>query len=356
MASYTDKIPTFNPYVQQQPIDAMLKVGMYKQQKYEEGVQRIQTAIDNVAGLDVAAGLDKDYLQSKLNALGNNLNLVAAGDFSNFQLVNSVNGMTKQIVKDPYVQNAVSSTAWLRKQQKILDDDEKAGKSSVQNRAKFEEGVSRYINKKDLKESYSGRYVHYTDMEKKLREVAEKVKEVENTIEDPFKRDANGRHILDKSNKPIIDDAILSITTKGKPAEKILANFYDSLDENDKEQLGIDAWYHYRGATTDTFKADATKDYYDRKQMLSDSVVQNNVELSTNPKLTSAEKNKIQAQINDANAMLSNGSLEKSLQEQIGQIEGNTNVEDYKYKLYSQLRLKKNNFLVNYNQSRNLAN
>ena len=92
MASWTDRIPTFNPYVEQQPVDAMLKVGMYKQQKYEEGVQRIQTSIDNIAGLDIAAGLDKKYLQSKLDSLGNNLNFVAGGDFSNFQLVNSVNG------------------------------------------------------------------------------------------------------------------------------------------------------------------------------------------------------------------------------------------------------------------------
>jgi hypothetical protein len=339
MASYTDKIPTFNPYVQQLPVEAMLKVGMYKQQKYEEGVQRIQTSIDNVAGLDVASELDKKYLQSKLDGLGNNLNFVAGGDFSNFQLVNSVNGMTKQIVKDPNVQNAVSSTAYLRKQQKILEDDEKAGKSSVQNRAKFEEGVSQYINKRHLKESYNGKYVHYTDMEKKLREVADKVHEVDNTVEDPFKRDSAGRHLMDKNGNPIIDDAILSITTKGKPAEKILANFYDSLDENDKEQLGIDAWYHYRGKTADNFKEDAVKNYEDSKQMLNDKIIQKNVELSTSPNLTIAERNKIQADINDASTMLSDNTLGKQLDAEFAQIDANENVEDYKYKLYTQKTL-----------------
>ena len=113
MASYTDKIPTFNPYVQQLPVEAMLKVGVYKQQKYEEGVQKIQTSIDNVAGLDIANPVQQQYLQSKLNSLGNNLKFVAAGDFSDFSLVNSVNGMTKQIVKDEDVINAVSSTARL---------------------------------------------------------------------------------------------------------------------------------------------------------------------------------------------------------------------------------------------------
>ena len=62
MASYTDKIPTFNPYVAQQPVDAMLKVGMYKQQKYEEGVKRIQNSIDNVSGLDIANPVQQKYL------------------------------------------------------------------------------------------------------------------------------------------------------------------------------------------------------------------------------------------------------------------------------------------------------
>ena len=85
MASFTDQITQFNPYVPQLPIEAMVKVGMYKQQKYEEGVQKIQNQIDQVAGLDLMKGEHKDYLQSKLNQLGNNLTWVAGGDFSNFQ-------------------------------------------------------------------------------------------------------------------------------------------------------------------------------------------------------------------------------------------------------------------------------
>jgi hypothetical protein len=354
MASYTDKTPTFNPYVQQLPVEAMMKVGMYKQQKYDEGVQKIQTSIDNVAGLDVASELDKSYLQSKLNALGNNLKTVAAGDFSDFSLVNSVNGMTKQIVKDENVINAVSSTARIRQEQKILDQADKEGKSSVQNRAKFEEGVSQYINKTDIKQSYRGKYTQYTDIDKKLREVADKIHEVDNSIENPYKRDNAGNTLYfkkDKSGNTItstdpnsggvsqIDDAILSVKVKGKPAEKILSNFYSSLNENDKQQLGIDSWYHYRGATADTFKADATNNYNLSKQILTDKIIQKNLELTTNPKLSTADQNKIKAEINDANKKLTNGSLDKELNDQIAEIDSNKDVEQYKYKLYTQKTL-----------------
>ena len=116
MASFTDQISTFNPYVSQLPVEAMVQVGMQKQAQYDQGVQKIQGYIDNIAGMDVVNDADKQYLQSKLTQLGSNLKTVAAGDFSNQQLVNSVGGMATQIVKDPNVQNAVSSTAWYRKQ------------------------------------------------------------------------------------------------------------------------------------------------------------------------------------------------------------------------------------------------
>jgi len=43
MASYTDIIPKFNPYIDQIPVEAMVQVGMEKHRRYEEGVQKVQT-------------------------------------------------------------------------------------------------------------------------------------------------------------------------------------------------------------------------------------------------------------------------------------------------------------------------
>ena len=113
MASFTDntqQLGNFNPYIQQLPVDAMVHVGTQKQKAYDAGVEKIQNNIDNIAGMDVIRDVDKAYLQSKVNELSSNLRTVAAGDFSNFQLVNSVSGMTNNIAKDKHVQTAVSST------------------------------------------------------------------------------------------------------------------------------------------------------------------------------------------------------------------------------------------------------
>ena len=336
MASFTDQIMQFNPYVQQLPVEAMAQVGMYKQQKYEEGVQKVQSYIDNVAGLDVTKPLHKQYLQSKLNELGGKLKTVAAGDFSNFQLVNSVGGMATQVVKDPVVQNAVYSTQKIRKGQQDRDTADKAGKASPENDWWWTSQINDWMNDNDLNTKFDRDYVEYVDVDSKLREVAEKVKEIDNSFDIPYQRDANGNFIRDKNGKPVVDDAMLRIKTKGKSAQKLLDNFYSSLDEREKQQLGITGMYHYRGATKDTFKRDIQDTYNKNKKMLSDEVVDLAVELKNNTNLTATQRAEKEAQINRINSALQSGSLENKLQTDLSQIDNISNLNDYKSRLYTQ--------------------
>lgn len=334
MASFTDAISQFNPYVSQLPVDAMVKVGTYKQQKYEEGVQRIQSEIDKVAGLDVVRDVDKQYLQSKLNQLGSKLKTVAAGDFSNFQLVNSVGGMATQIGKDGNVQNAVTSTARYRKQVSEMEAARKSGKSSPENEYWFGQEVNDWMNNGDIKSQYNGRFIEYTDVRKKLIDLSEKIKEVENITENPFKRDAAGNVLVGKDGKPIIDDAILAVTTKGKSADKLIKMFNDGLDENDKRQLMISANYEYRGATKDTFKKDIISTYDSNKKILTDETANLAVELRTNKKLSDADKAKLEARLNDINSVLKNGDLEKKMNADLSEIDNASSVDNIKYSIY----------------------
>jgi hypothetical protein len=336
MASFTDQIMQFNPYVQQLPVEAMAQVGMYKQQKYEEGVQKVQSYIDNVAGLDVTKPLHKQYLQSKLNQLGSKLKSVAAGDFSNFQLVNSVGGMATQVVKDPVVQNAVYSTQKIRKGQQDRDTADKAGKASPENDWWWTSQINDWMNDNDLNTKFDRDYIEYVDVDSKLREVAEKVKEIDNSFDIPYQRDKDGSFIRDKNGNPLVDDAMLRIKTKGKSAQKLLDNFYSSLDEREKQQLGITGMYHYRGATKDTFRKDIQDTYNKNKKMLSDEVVDLAVELKNNTNLTATQRADKEAQINRINSVLQSGNLENKLQTDLSQIDNISNLNDYKSRLYTQ--------------------
>ena len=251
MASWTDtNIPQFNPYVQQLPVEAMVQVGMQKQKQYEEGIQKIQTNIDNVAGLDVMRDVDKTYLQSKLNELGNNLKTVAAGDFSNFQLVNSVNGMTTQIVKDKNVQTAVSSTAKIRQEYAKRAELEKKGLTDKNNDDYFNKFVSEYTESKVLADdagnpiSFNASYVPHTDIMKKMGDALSKIGEKSSIVEELFVTE-NGKPKVVNGHFVYADVKTIDKLVTNKEAVKAAIN--NVLLEGDvKQQLGIDGWATYR--------------------------------------------------------------------------------------------------------------
>lgn len=255
MASFTDKPMQFNPYIQQLPVEEMVKVGMIKQDQYDKGVQKIQGQIDQVAGLDIYKDVDKAYLQSKLNQLGGNLTTVAAGDFSNFQLVNSVGGMVKQIGNDKIVQTAVGSTAWLRKQTQEMEAAIKAGKSSQANIYDFDEKRSKYVSSTEVGETFSDRYTPYTDVKKKALEAIKILHPKLQQYDIPFEV-INGQ-----INTKKIADAMQRYKIEGIDEGQIKQAIVATLTPDDINQLSIDGRYQFRGVTSDQLIERATLQY-----------------------------------------------------------------------------------------------
>ena len=271
MASYLDEIPKFREYVPQLPVDVMAKVGMYKQEKYEQNVTKIQNEIEKVAGLDVYNDVDKQYLQSKLDELGGNLRMFAAGDFSNFQLVNSVSGMTGQIIKDKNVRNAVSSTANIRKQQQYMEEDRRKGTLHPNNEIYFNDKLGEYAKSTTPGQIFSGNYETYTDYQKKWREIKKELDIKEDTSDLPFLMDKAGNYtdkkgnILPPGSKPIPNDYMIRETFKGIDPEKLKQAVMSSMDDKDFRQMQIDAYVKYRGYTPDMLYEDA-KERFDKTQ------------------------------------------------------------------------------------------
>jgi hypothetical protein len=326
----------------------MVQVGMYKQQKYEEGIQKIQTNIDNVAGLDVFNDVDKSYLQSKLNQLGNDLTTVAAGDFSNFQLVNSTTGMVSQIARDPNVQNAVSSTANLRKQQTRKEKAIQEGKSSPENEWWFNSQVNNYAESTKPGQVFNGQYIEYKDVDKKLRGLAGDLQKAgfDVSTDNPWIRDGAGKDVYfnpdgtrssdgSKGGTRKYDMVKLTTKVKGIGAEKILNNFYDSLDEGDKRQLNITAQYHYRDATPITFQNDIIKTYNEKKKVYSDAIVDATVKLATG-KYTPEQKTELENQITKAKQLVYEGGFDKQMNEDMAGVDTEEEATAYKYKIYTQ--------------------
>jgi len=254
MASFTDIIPKFNPYIQQLPVEAMVKVGMEKQRRYDEGVQKIQTQIDNIAGLEVLRPQDKAYLQSRLNELGNNLRTVAAGDFSNFQLVNSVSGMATQIGKDKIVQAAVQSAARDRQQLALMEEDRKKGTLSPDNETFYKKQRNSYMNAGLVDDAgnpvvFGGTYVPFFDVFKFAKETFDAVKPDGLTWDQIYVTDANGKPKIDpKTGQPIYSPVMIRMEKEGIFPQRVK----DTLDQifsdpRVNQQLGITGQYNYGG-------------------------------------------------------------------------------------------------------------
>jgi hypothetical protein len=330
MASFTDNIPTFNPYVEQQPIDAMLKVGAYKQQNYEEGVKKIQNNIDNVAGLDIANPVQQKYLQSKLNSLGNNLTFLAAGDFSDFSLVNSVNGMTKQITKDEDVLNAVSSTARLRAGYKKREELAKKGLTDKNNDEYYDSFASEYVNSKDIKAKFNADYIPHTNIVKKLQEALVGAGESSTLAEQIFVTGADGKPLVINGKYQYADAKTINKLVTNKPA--VLAAINNVMAEGDvKQQLGIDGWATYRNTEATTLLEPLKVQYDDERARLQ----QQSLEITAMLSSTNLSPEQKEAYINAAtqieSSLLSNDNAFMSLSQQ-----AEDDPESFKQNYYTQ--------------------
>lgn len=256
MASYTDAIAQFNPYVQQLPVELMTKVGMVKQAQYDQGVQKVQSYIDNIAGVDIVHDADKAYLQSKLGELGNKLKTVAAGDFSNQQLVNSVGGMTAQISKDPVIQEAIASTSYYKKGNAAMEEARKKGNIGASNAYVFNKQAQEWLSNPEAGAKFRGTYTPYTDVNKKVIDTIGKIHSNANLKDIGYVINPDGTVDTTK-----ILDALHKQGYEGVTEQQIRTVLSSTLDATDLNQLSMDGAFNLRSYTPDKLAEVATKDY-----------------------------------------------------------------------------------------------
>jgi hypothetical protein len=338
MASFTDAIPQFNPYIQQLPVEAMVSVGMEKQQRYDQGLQRIQSQIDQVAGLSISRPQDREYLQTKLNNLGSRLKTVAAADFSNYQLVNSVAGMAGSIAKDPNIIASVQSTAQRRALQEKIQKDTDAGKYNPANNYLFNQTDQEWFNDPNVGAKYTGYYTTPIDVWGKIKDIAKEVGIDERVVPNLFETDESGRIIKDENGKAIFNNVMVEETFKGKDSSKILSAFQNALTPADYEQLSTEGKYNYRGITPEQLKQTVASS-------LNKDITLNNGKIELLKISLAEEENKAKTDAYDEEFITSlkdeikyfekrNIQIEKSKRESLDAIA--TNPESAKSKLYTE--------------------
>ena len=268
MASFTDQTPQFNPYIQQLPVEAMVTVGMEKQRRYDEGVQKIQQSINNVAGLEVGNDASKAYLQSQLNDLGSRLKTVAAGDFSNYQLVNSVSGMASQLIKDPFIKAGAQSSAKIQKELAAIEASRKAGKSDINNEQYFQEKFLKPYLSAGLKDAngkpivFSGQYSEHVDIMAKIRDNVKAAGADSSILQQMYLTDENGKFKIDPKTKLPIPARTMTEVTSSSNERQVKSIIDAVLKEGDvKNQLMIDGWANTKDVPTENILGVFTKQY-----------------------------------------------------------------------------------------------
>jgi hypothetical protein len=335
MASFTDNVPqltNFKEYVPQQPIEAMVNVGRTKQAQYDQGVEKLQNQIENIAGLDVIRDVDKQYLQSKLNSLGKNLSLVAAGDFSNYQLVNSVGGMINKIGKDTTIQTAVGNTMKYRKGLNEMDQAKKDGKSSPSNEWAFQNDAQQWLNNPDPNASFTGTYQPYTNYKKNALEVIKSLTKDETITDDAFTTDSKGNLV--------IADANVRRKLAGISPDKIQQALMATLSPGDFKQMEIDGRYNYSNVDPRRFAQDLSNSYTEKVSFYSQQKkVLENAKSSTTSNI---EKVKLNDQIASLDKVIRNINREQA---GMAQMISSGNIEGVKAQLHT------SNFIDNFSKA-----
>lgn len=368
MASFTDKLSQFNPYIQELPVEAMVQVGMAKQAQYNQGVQKIQSYVDNVAGMSVSRPIEKEYLQSQLDQLGSKLKTVAAGDFSNQQLVNSVGGMAAQIVKDPVIQAAVYSYSNDKSQLAEMEADKKKGKLTPHAEYVYNKQRNEFLNNPNLKQEdgkpvmFTGKYVPSWDLEKNMGEAIKLVGDAKYSVDNIFVTDPVTKEIkydiqkiIDPKTKkertinngPIYSEYAVREIHDGRFPEAVKAAINSVLNRPEAQtELGMRGVYEYRGFDSiDDFVEMYEKQKNDGLKLY----MQNKLDLQAkllNEKDPEAKKviEKMIADVDNNTA-----ALELTTADQEAAARGYKNVDAYKAALYSQTT--RNNYMRMFNNA-----
>lgn len=262
MASWTDNPQiNFNPYVSQLPVEAMTAVGLEKQRRYDEGVQRIQASIDRIAGLDIARDVDKTYLRSKMNQLSDKLRVVAAGDFSNYQLVNSVSGMASKVYRDENILSAVASTAKMKEEDAAMKEAMKNGKSSANREYDYLRGRTEWLNDTTVGKPYDARYKQHVDVNKKVLDVIQKLNPNVNTYDIPYVIRPDGSIDYEK-----IHTVMVRRGEKGYTEGQIRTAITAMLDADDYDELASQGRFNYKDFSTDELQRQLTRNYLSSKE------------------------------------------------------------------------------------------
>ena len=176
MSGYASQPRQFANYTPEVNADLYEKLLTQKEQKYEEGIQRVEANRDAVASLPIYNSAGREYLNQKLAQQTTELNQQQGVDWSDQGIQRLTNKHISAITEDPEIQKSVYySTAYKKDYLHDKQQYDETDGASIANHDAFTEDASKWLTG-PLGTQYGAKSVPYMDINKKADEFLSKLK------------------------------------------------------------------------------------------------------------------------------------------------------------------------------------
>lgn len=246
------KLMTFNPYVETTPVETLKTAGIMRQQKYDDNLQRLQSAYQETKSLETQLpdkpGL-KEYFNTKINSIKNSTREAITGDLSNQSLVSTIGGAIKNISNDNIIRKGLTSSLTINNETKRMQEKIDKGESSPANEFYFQQQVSSYLQNPDLEQSFNGKYDPYFDIWKYAKDTFDTIKPGTVSWDEVYIKDPKtGAPAIDKSTgQPVFSPIMMRHIREGRDMNAVNSAISQIFqDPRVQKQLGIDGNFNYR--------------------------------------------------------------------------------------------------------------
>lgn len=212
--------------------DFTLKALMFKQQKYDANQAKVDSVIENYKSLQLARGVDKDYLNERVKYLIDNINQFGPQDYGSNAATQSIKYHIDQAL-DENVMTAIQETSKIKAYQaeveKIKEKDPKA--YNQLNDAYGMAPAQEYMQNQEVGAKINGslRYTPFKDIEG----------EVNTWLTDIQKNAKDGVVQLPDPNNP---GQIIETTINGKSANELRQLALGYIGDRYNDQLKVNVW------------------------------------------------------------------------------------------------------------------
>jgi hypothetical protein len=224
-------------YISPLPSEDLIKVALYKQQMFDEGVNKVQTQVDSYAQLrnDIYTPIEQKYFDETMVNLVKSVNDSAGIDFSKKANVQSVLGIGKPLERDTNIINAIQNGKEIKKRYQTLSEIDQDKRSPTNDWA-YTNDIDNYLkaNKLGMSVQKNKQYEEYVDISEIVVDLVKNLSPLE---QEQFigKTDGTPQGYLEVLTKQGFDQTELANRIKG-----IL-----STDPKAARQLQIDTEYYY---------------------------------------------------------------------------------------------------------------